>query len=145
MNRYQTRSRQETVDLGRAFASSLRPGDVVGLLGILGSGKTQFVAGVCGGLGVAGHTGSPTFTLIHEYPASFGIVAHIDLYRIDRPAEIAELGIQEYFNDRCICLIEWAEKVRGLLPARHHEVEFEFGAAENDRTITIRQLSEERA
>ena len=80
------------------------PGDVVGLIGELGSGKTQFVSGVCEGLGVTVRVTSPTFTLINEYPAPAGNVVHIDLYRIDTGAELAELGIEEYFNDRNICL-----------------------------------------
>ena len=77
-----TTSPGETIDLGRSFAFRLRPGDVVALLGDLGTGKTRFVMGVCEALGARGHIASPTFTLINEYPAPFGIVAHIDLYRI---------------------------------------------------------------
>ncbi|MCK5572059.1 MAG: tRNA (adenosine(37)-N6)-threonylcarbamoyltransferase complex ATPase subunit type 1 TsaE, partial [Bacteroidetes bacterium] len=76
-------SPEDTLGLGRDYAARLRPGDVVALMGELGSGKTQFVAGICEGLGVRGHVASPTFTFINEYAAPFGTVAHIDLYRID--------------------------------------------------------------
>ncbi|HUI65518.1 MAG TPA: tRNA (adenosine(37)-N6)-threonylcarbamoyltransferase complex ATPase subunit type 1 TsaE [Bacteroidota bacterium] len=132
-----SRSTEETASFGRAFAHKLRPGDVVGLHGTLGSGKTCFVGGVCQGLGVAAHVSSPTFTLINEYPAPFGLVAHIDLYRIRDRAELPELGIEEYLNERCICLIEWAETVADLLPADSIHVTFSFLEAEQERRIVI--------
>lgn len=132
-----THSPDETAALGRSFAADLRPGDVVALSGTLGSGKTQFVRGVCEGLGANGHVSSPTFTLINEYPAPFGIVAHVDLYRIRSRKELADLGVDEYFNDRCITCIEWPEEMAGHLPPEAVRVTFEFGERELDRIITI--------
>jgi tRNA threonylcarbamoyladenosine biosynthesis protein TsaE len=137
MRRIVSLSAEETEAAGRAFAGSLRPGDVVALTGTLGSGKTRFVAGVCGGLGVRGHVTSPTFTLINEYPAEFGMVAHIDMYRINGMKEVADLGLEEYFNSRSICLIEWAEMVLGMLPPGRFHVSFAHGGAESERTIQI--------
>jgi tRNA threonylcarbamoyladenosine biosynthesis protein TsaE len=137
MTRLFSRSSEETEAAGRAFASRLRPGDVVALTGTLGSGKTRFAAGVCSALGVAAHVTSPTFTLINEYPAPFGIVAHIDMYRISGMKEAAELGLEEYFNDRCICLIEWAEMIRQVLPPVHFVVSFAHGDGESERAIQI--------
>ena len=137
MRRIVSLSAEETEAAGRAFAGSLRPGDVVALTGTLGSGKTRFVAGVCGGLGVRGHVTSPTFTLINEYPAEFGVVAHIDMYRINGMKEVADLGLEEYFNSRCICLIEWAETVLGMLPPARFHVSFAHGGSESERTIQI--------
>jgi tRNA threonylcarbamoyladenosine biosynthesis protein TsaE len=145
MRRILSRSAEETGAAGRTFARSLRPGDVVALTGTLGSGKTKFVEGVCRGLGVRGHVTSPTFTLINEYPADFGVVAHIDLYRINGMKEAADLGLEEYFNGRCVCLIEWAEAVLGMLPPARFHVSFAHGAAESERTIQIegpRELAE---
>lgn len=132
-----TTSPGETIDLGRSFASRLRPGDVVALLGDLGTGKTRFVMGVCEALGARGHIASPTFTLINEYPAPFGTVAHIDMYRIGSRAELRELGIEEYFDDRHVCLIEWAENVIDLLPPGHYRVEIAYGGGEQERTVRI--------
>jgi tRNA threonylcarbamoyladenosine biosynthesis protein TsaE len=132
-----SRSAEETVSAGKAFAGTLRPGDVVALTGTLGSGKTRFVSGVCAGLGVPVPVSSPTFTIINEYPAPFGVVAHIDMYRIGTPGEVAELGIEEYLNDRCICLVEWAEVVSGVLPVLRYRVSFAHGEAETERTIRI--------
>jgi tRNA threonylcarbamoyladenosine biosynthesis protein TsaE len=137
MKRITTHSAGETAASGRAFAAELMPGDVVALSGPLGSGKTQFVRGVCEGLGASGHLSSPSFTLIHEYPAPFGMVAHIDLYRIRSRAELAELGIEEYFNDRCIACIEWPEAVMEVLPPGVVRVIIEHGGDENERIITI--------
>jgi tRNA threonylcarbamoyladenosine biosynthesis protein TsaE len=137
MKRILSRSPEETEAAGRAFAGRLRPGDVVALTGTLGSGKTKFVAGVCGGLGVRGHVTSPTFTLINEYPAEFGVVAHIDMYRINSMKEVADLGLEEYFNSRCVCLIEWAEAVLDILPPSRFQVSFAHGSLESERTIRI--------
>lgn len=139
MNRYVSHSAEETRALGRTFARTLRPGDCVALSGPLGSGKTQFVIGVCEGLGATAHATSPTFTFINEYDAPFGTVVHVDLYRIEKRSELFDLGIEEYFNERCICLIEWPELIVELLPPRHHEVHLRHGATENEREITIRQ------
>jgi len=134
-----SRSQEETIALGRAFAASLQPGDVVALYGSLGSGKTRFVSGVCEGLGARMHATSPTFTLINEYPAPFGTVVHVDLYRIKSRSELAELGIEEYFSEECICLIEWAEAVTEMLPHRHYEVRLSLGEDDASRLIEIRE------
>ena len=137
MRRIFSRSAEETEAAGRAFAARLQPGDVVALTGTLGSGKTRFVAGVCEGLGVRAHVSSPTFTLINEYPAAFGVVAHVDMYRINSMKEVADLGIEEYFNSRCVCLIEWAERVLAILPPAHFRVSFAHGVSEQEREIQI--------
>lgn len=122
---------------GRSFASTLRGGDVVALTGELGAGKTHFIAGVCAALGVRTHVASPTFTLINEYPADIATIVHIDLYRISSTRELFELGIEEYFNERCICLIEWAERMAGYLPQQHVLVTLTHGERENIRHILI--------
>jgi tRNA threonylcarbamoyladenosine biosynthesis protein TsaE len=135
-----TTAPEETVALGRQFAQQLRPGDVVALSGNLGSGKTHFISGVCEGLGVRMHATSPTFTLINEYDAPFGKVVHIDLYRINKAAALRDLGIGEYFNDRCICLIEWPEVMAELLPSRRFDVHIEYGASDSERLISVEEV-----
>ena len=137
MNTVQTRSREETIALGESFARSLSPGTVVGLIGNLGSGKTQLVIGICRGLGVESRVASPTFTLINEYAAPAASVIHVDLYRIGSRAELAELGIEEYFNNRCICLVEWAERMRDLLPGDAQIVTIAYGADPSERVFTF--------
>jgi tRNA threonylcarbamoyladenosine biosynthesis protein TsaE len=93
--------------------------------------------GVCDALGTSSHVASPTFTLINEYPAPFGSIVHIDMYRIGSRGELRELGIEEYFDDRHICLIEWAESVLDLLPGDHYLVEIAHGRNEQERTVRI--------
>lgn len=137
MTRHRTASADATADLGRLFASRLLPGSVVGLIGDLGTGKTQFVGGVCRGLGVTVPATSPTFTLINEYPAPFGAVIHVDLYRIGSRRELAELGLEEYFSPRTVCLIEWAEKLDDLLPPGSHLIRFFHGAGEQERIVEM--------
>ena len=140
MRRIVTGSPEETVALGRTFASSLAPGDVVALEGTLGTGKTQFVLGVCEGLGVRGPVSSPTFALINVYSAHFGSLVHADLYRINTLAEVAELGLEEYFNRQSICLIEWADRVPGVLPPDALVVRARHGAGENERVFDLPEM-----
>jgi tRNA threonylcarbamoyladenosine biosynthesis protein TsaE len=134
-----TRSPEETEKAGADFAGLLKAGDIVALTGTLGSGKTRFVAGVCEALGAGGHFGSPTFTLINEYPAGTLTVVHADMYRISARAEVAEVGLEEYFRAPYVCLIEWAEHVLDLLPRGHYLIAFEHCGGETDRKITIRE------
>ena len=117
MTTFVTHSAAETSALGRSFAASLRPGDVVALYGNLGSGKTAFVAGVCEGLGARGHVSSPTFTLINEYPGRLPLV-HLDVYRLSGPRDLEDMGYEEYFYGGGVIVIEWAEKIRDVLPDR---------------------------
>ena len=87
-----TTRRRRPLALGQIVRAELHPGDVVALLGDLGSGKTRFVMGVCDALGARGHVASPTFTLINEYPAPFGAVVHVDMYRIGSRGELRNWG-----------------------------------------------------
>jgi tRNA threonylcarbamoyladenosine biosynthesis protein TsaE len=142
MIRHLTRSAEETAEMGRTFCAGLHPGDVVALLGELGSGKTRFVTGVCEGLKTSGHVGSPTFTIIHEYPADGMTVVHADLYRIRSLAEVAEIGLVEYFRPPFVCLIEWAELILELLPPESYIVTLAHTGAEEERRIEIRRAGE---
>jgi tRNA threonylcarbamoyladenosine biosynthesis protein TsaE len=137
MKSIRSHSADETIRLGKAFAATLRPGDVVVLSGELGAGKTKFIAGICDALGVHTHVGSPTFTLINEYPARLCTVVHIDLYRITTQRELVDLGVEEYFDDQHICLIEWGERMAELLPQSHIAVRLAHGNEDTERVITI--------
>jgi tRNA threonylcarbamoyladenosine biosynthesis protein TsaE len=93
------------------------PGDVVALLGELGTGKTQFIKGVAAGVGIKKPTyvRSPSFTLINEYVAEIPFY-HIDLYRLKSEKEAEELGLEEFFQGNGITVVEWADKIPTLLP-----------------------------
>jgi len=117
---FETRSAEETIELGRRIASELPRRAVVLLIGNLGAGKTTLAKGIVSGLSDASpdEVSSPTFTLIHEY----GRVYHIDLYRLDRPEEIATLGLDEIFDRDAVVLIEWGERFPQLMPADRYEI-----------------------
>lgn len=134
-------STDETIQLGRTFGMTLKPGDIVVLSGELGAGKTKFITGVCESMGVHGHVGSPTFTLINEYPATRCTVVHIDLYRITSERELIELGVEEYFNERYICLIEWGERMREFLPPSRIFVTLAYGKTDTERVIMFEDVN----
>ncbi|HPC36402.1 MAG TPA: tRNA (adenosine(37)-N6)-threonylcarbamoyltransferase complex ATPase subunit type 1 TsaE [Candidatus Marinimicrobia bacterium] len=108
-----SRSTDETIRLGEMLATCLKPGTVVALIGELAAGKTTLIKGICRGLGVTRPIESPTFTLVNEYPGS---IYHIDCYREQRLTEWLELGINEYLYSDGITLIEWADRIKPLLP-----------------------------
>ena len=109
-------SEDDTTRLGRAIAGLVEPGVVIGLVGPLGAGKTRLARAIAEALGVDPLAiSSPTFVLIHEYLGSIPIY-HVDAYRLQNPAAFEDLGIADYFCGGGLGLVEWADRVRGLLP-----------------------------
>lgn len=128
-------SEQEFRLFAAEFARGLRAGDVVGLSGPLGSGKTTFIKAVVAERLGSDPVSSPTFTFWHRYGGRPPI-DHLDLYRVDDPRELTELGLDEAFDGSSIVLVEWWRNAPGLLPPVHHEIEIE-GKGEGPRRITI--------
>lgn len=128
---YRTRAEEETIALGERLAKELPRPSVVLLIGNLGAGKTTIAKGIAQGLGVADaeEVSSPTFTLIHEFGDPVSLY-HIDLYRLDTPAEVASLGLDEIFTRDAVVLIEWGERFPELMP-------------ENRIEITLRRVEDE--
>ena len=112
-----TASEAETLDLGARVASTLAPGDIVALEGDLGAGKTHLVKGIARGLGEdPAAVTSPTFILVQEY-ATDPPLRHLDLYRIERDAELDGIGLDEMLADaEAITVIEWPERAGGRVP-----------------------------
>lgn len=110
-------SREQTVEIGRRIGTLLGGGDIVALIGELGSGKTTLTQGIARGLDVAENVPvvSPTFTLVNEYPGRLPLV-HLDAYRLSGPADLEDMGYEEYFFGGGVVVIEWAEKILDLLP-----------------------------
>ena len=111
------------------------PNDVIALTGDLGAGKTTLIQGIAAGAGVKDYVTSPTFIIINEYQGKLPFY-HVDLYRLDNIEQIEELGIEEYFNKGGICVIEWAEKLDGLLPPNAEWITIE-NKGENEQELCV--------
>lgn len=111
---------EETIAAGRKLGASAKIGDVFGLVGDLGAGKTQLAKGLVAALGGAAEVTSPTFTLVHEYEGGRLPVYHFDFYRIESEEAAVRLGLDDYLFGDGICLIEWADRFPRLLPAHTH-------------------------
>lgn len=145
MKTYKTFSSAETKRLGSAFAKRIRNGSpgrrgasVVALYGPLGSGKTVFTKGVLRGLGVRGRVTSPTFLIMKHFTIRKPRleVYHFDCYRLRKSKELLLVGFKKILSDpRNIVIIEWAERIRALLPRRAIGVRFEHGSKEHERNI----------
>jgi tRNA threonylcarbamoyladenosine biosynthesis protein TsaE len=115
----------ETRRLGAKLGRVLGVGDVLALIGPLGSGKTTFAQGLAVGLDVPAdrHVASPTFALVNEHPARIPFV-HADFYRVERPEELSELGLEEAC-ERATVALEWADRYPQVVPADHLQIVFE--------------------
>ena len=109
-------SADATVAAGAACGRLAKVGDVFALTGDLGAGKTQFVKGFVAGVGSDAPVTSPTFTLVHEYTGGRCPVYHFDFYRLETPAAVVALGFDEYVEGDGVCVIEWADRFRELIP-----------------------------
>lgn len=101
----------ETESLGEQFGRAAQNGLVIALSGELGAGKTQFVKGLACGLGISTRVHSPTFTLVNEYGGGRLKLFHLDLYRLETPAQIESAGIQEFLQPDGVSVMEWAERI----------------------------------
>jgi tRNA threonylcarbamoyladenosine biosynthesis protein TsaE len=128
-------SPEATAAAGERLGARLEPGDVVGLTGELGAGKTCFVQGLARGLGVTTPATSPTFVLVNEYRGRLP-VHHVDVYRTQSLTELLDLGLEELLAGAGVTLIEWADRCAPLLPARTILVHID-GIGDEPRRITI--------
>jgi tRNA threonylcarbamoyladenosine biosynthesis protein TsaE len=131
-------SEQETERLGQAIAETAGPGTVIGLVGPLGAGKTRLARAIAERLGVdPAAIASPTFVLIHEYEGTIPVY-HFDAYRLESAQAFEDLGVADYWNAGGLCLVEWADRVRGLLPAETWFIHIEpVDAARRQVTIEL--------
>jgi len=117
------------------FARALQPGDVIALSGELGSGKTTFVRAAVRARHGQDQTSSPTFTFWHRY-AGEPPIDHLDLYRVQDPAELRELGLDEVFDARSIVFVEWWTHAPGLLPLHRYEITI-AGSGDSPRIVDV--------
>ncbi|MBR2499750.1 MAG: tRNA (adenosine(37)-N6)-threonylcarbamoyltransferase complex ATPase subunit type 1 TsaE [Clostridia bacterium] len=140
---YITKSEEETIIISHELAKGLKGGDVICLYGDLGVGKTVFTRGVCTFLGTDDYINSPTFTIVNEYEAKDFDIFHFDMYRIEDPYELTEIGFDEYLNKGGICIIEWPENIYDELPSRRIDVKIERVSFDDEtqRRITIAETT----
>ena len=113
--KYISNSREKTAEIAEKFAKTVKKGDIICLNGELGAGKTAFTSGFAKGMGFYGYVSSPTFALINEYDAEIPVY-HFDVYRIGDSEEMFEIGLDDYLFGDGVCIIEWAERIKNLLP-----------------------------
>ncbi|MDP6571011.1 MAG: tRNA (adenosine(37)-N6)-threonylcarbamoyltransferase complex ATPase subunit type 1 TsaE [Candidatus Marinimicrobia bacterium] len=126
----ESNSPAETIQIGECFSQILEPGDVLAFNGELASGKTTFIKGILKGLGYKQSVTSPTFTLINEYPAKIPVI-HIDFYREEEMGRWIKIGLNDYFLEDNIIIIEWADKLKELLPKDAIVMNFSHSGLDN--------------
>ena len=138
-----TKSPEETITAGFKYASGIALGDIIGLKGNLGSGKTQFVKGVCKYFQVSEIVNSPTFLIVNEYKGIEPVsknpihIHHFDLYRISSKEELETIGFEEYITKNSICIIEWCGIAEEFELKNMKKVYFDYGSSENERIIQL--------
>ena len=116
---------KDTYELGEKIGQMAKPGMVISLTGDLGVGKTVFTQGLAKGLGIEEPVNSPTFTIVQVYEEGRLPLYHFDVYRIGDIEEMDEIGYEDYFYGEGVCLIEWADLIREILPEQMCRVTIE--------------------
>ena len=127
------KNEKETENFGRRLGESLSAGDVVAMVGDLGTGKTTLTGYIARGLGIKETVSSPTFTIIKEYNSGRLPLYHFDVYRIGDPEELFNISADEYFDGDGVCVVEWADLVSEELPENSKYIFIEYGEKEGER------------
>ena len=135
---------EDTFALGQALGQMAAPGEIYTLDGDLGTGKTVLTQGLAAGLGITEHVNSPTFTIVQEYEGGRLPLYHFDVYRIGNVEEMDEIGAEDYLYGDGVCLIEWADLIREILPLNciRIRIEKDLEKGFDYRRITIRKEGE---
>ena len=141
MYTFLSKSPEDTLKFAKDFAKNLKTGDVIVLLGDLGSGKTKFTEGILSFFGIENEISSPTFTIVNEYNLDNVNIYHFDVYRLKDSSDFYSIGGEEYF-DKGICIIEWGDIIEDALPKRYTKITFERDL-ENDnyRNLKIENIN----
>ncbi len=129
-----TNSPEETMEMASSLARGLREGDFIALTGELGAGKTMFVKGLARGLDVEDYVyvNSPSFVVLKEYRGRKDIF-HFDVYRLEEKSFRETLDYEKYFYGSGITVVEWADRIRDILPEEYLEIEIDYGARDGDK------------
>lgn len=136
-------SAKDTFNIGKEIAANAKPGQVYCLSGDLGTGKTVFSQGFGAGLGVQEPISSPTFTILKEYHEGSIPFYHFDVYRIGSDDEMEEIGYYDIIDGDGVCLIEWAELIRDILPENYYRVTIKKDTEKGFDYRTIEVVAEE--
>lgn len=127
------KNEEETKEFGLQLGREAQKGDVIALIGDLGTGKTALTKYIAKGLGIEETITSPTFTIVQEYHDGRMPLYHFDVYRIGDPDEMFELGYEEYFYGDGVCVIEWADVIEDLIPPGAKTIFIQYGKNEGER------------
>lgn len=127
----------DTRALGLKIADAMEPGDVVALIGDLGTGKTALTRYIAEGLGISGAISSPTFTIVKEYRSGRLPLYHFDVYRLGSGEELLDIGAEEMLDGDGACVIEWADIVADVLPEDALAIRLDYGENEGERIAEI--------
>lgn len=142
MYNFLSKSPKDTLDFAKDFAKNLKVGDIVVLVGDLGSGKTKFTEGILSFFGIEDEISSPTFTIVNEYIADEVNIYHFDVYRLENSLDFYNIGGDEYF-DKGISIIEWGDIIKDALPQKYTKITFERDPKnENYRNLIIEDIIE---
>lgn len=144
VNVYESYCEEDTLSIAKKLGEAAKKGDVFGLIGDLGVGKTVFSRGFARGMGIDEHITSPTFTIVHEYEGRLPLY-HFDAYRISDVDEMNEIGYEEYFYGEGVCLVEWVNIILEIMPTstRYIKIHKDLEKGFDYRKITI-EKGEER-
>ena len=127
------KNEHDTEEFGMKLASSLEPGDIVALIGDLGTGKTTLTKYIAKGLGVTENIDSPTFNIVKEHKSGIIPLFHFDVYRLSSGDELLDIGADEYFYSDGVCIIEWADIVADVVPEKAKVILIEYGEKQGER------------
>lgn len=133
MTEYVMKNEADTAEFGKKLADELKAGDVIGLIGDLGTGKTTLTKYIAEGLGVTENVTSPTFTIVNEYHTGRLPLFHFDAYRLEKAGDAFEIGMEEYFDRGGVSIVEWADMIIEVLPEDTKYIFMEYGAEEGER------------
>lgn len=137
MYNFLSKSPEDTLEFAKNFAKDLKVGDIIVLIGDLGSGKTKFTEGILSFFGIENEISSPTFTIVNEYIADNVNIYHFDVYRLKSSFDFYNIGGDEYF-DKGISIIEWGNIITDALPPKYIKITFERDLEnENYRNLII--------
>lgn len=132
-----TFTRDELVEWGEAFGAQLSPGSIIALQGELGSGKTTLAQAICRGVGIREDVTSPTFSLVNEYQIAGRSLFHLDLYRLNGPADLTNLAWDDIINSGQTVIVEWPERAGDRMPDDAVRIRLDYVPGDSDRRSLV--------